>query len=140
MATIRKSIAVNARAAAVWDAVRDVEALHERIAPGLVTSTEMVAGETPPLRRVTFADGLVLHERIVAVDQGLRRLVWTIEGDQVDHHNGALEVTDAGDQGTHVAWTADVLPDALAEPFADIMDKGLSLMKATLEAAQQGGR
>jgi hypothetical protein len=45
-----------------------------------------------------------------------RRLVWSIEGLPVIHHNGAMAVFEAGG-GYRVAWTADALPDALAEPF-----------------------
>src|SRR5262249_28453542 len=64
MATIRKEMVVRADAAAVWDAVRDVGALHERLVPGFVVDTKL----EPGARVVTFANGMVARELIVTVD------------------------------------------------------------------------
>jgi hypothetical protein len=44
--------------AAVWDAVRDIGALHTRLVPGFVVATEII----PAGRRVTFANGVVIDE------------------------------------------------------------------------------
>lgn len=132
MASVVHDIRIAADPGEVWDAVRDFGALHRRVAPGLVTDT--VIDDGPPLARiVSFADGTVLRELIVAVDDARRRLVWAIDGPPVDHHNGALQVfDDAG--GSRVVWTADVLPAALAEPFGNLMQHGLATMKTTLES------
>jgi len=131
MATIRHEIHIAAQATDVWDAARDVAALHTRLVPGFVTATEMLPDRATPTRRVTFATGTVLDEKIVAVDDDLRRVVWSIQG--VEHHNGALEIIDAGD-GARVVWTADVLPAELAARFSPLMAEGLRIMKKTLEA------
>jgi carbon monoxide dehydrogenase subunit G len=136
MAMIIRDTAIAVPAAAVWDAVRDVGALHTRLVPGFVRDVTMAPDATPPVRVVTFASGTVLHETIVAVDDDRRRLVWAIRGDGVAHHNGAITVADDGAGGARVEWTADVLPDALAAPFAGFMDTGLATMKAHLEAAR----
>ena len=53
-----------AAAADVWDALRDVGALHTRLAVGFVTDGRM----EPGARVVTFANGVVARELIVAVD------------------------------------------------------------------------
>lgn len=132
MASIRKQVVVAAPAAAVWDAVRDVGALHARLVPGLVTDTTLDDGGR--VRVVTFAAGLVLRERIVAVDDAARRLVWSVVGGPFEHHNGAVEVLGDG-RGCRVEWTADLLPDELAGTVAAIMERGLGLTKQTLEAA-----
>lgn len=90
----------------------------------------MLANDAAPVRRVTFANGTVLDELIVASDDERRRLVWSIRG--VDHHNGAMRVEDV-DGAARVTWTADVLPAALADRFAPLMATGLAAMKAHLE-------
>lgn len=134
MPTICHETQIDRPAAEVWDAVRDVGALHTRLVPGFVVATTMLPNEPVPVRRVTFATGTVLDEVIVTNDDARRRLVWTIRG--LDHHNGAIEVQ-AVEDGARVTWTADVLPAALAERFAPLMAAGLTRMKAVLE--QQPG-
>ncbi len=39
MASIRREISIAADPAEVWDAIRDVGAVHRRVAPGFVTDT-----------------------------------------------------------------------------------------------------
>ena len=134
MATIHHEVLIAFDPAAAWDAVRDVGALHTRLVPGFVTHTVL---ETEPLaRRVTFASGQVLREVIVSSDDTARRLVWAIVGGSVEHHNGALQVFDGDDGGSRVVWTADVLPDALADTFGQLMAQGLSIMRTHLEAGK----
>lgn len=135
MASIRHEILIAAEADHVWDAARDVGALHTRLVPGFVRHTEMIEGAEPPTRVVTFVDGRVLTEAIVSVGDDERRLVWAIQGEPARHHNGALQVIPEPGGGCRAVWTADVLPDALAEAFGPLMQRGLAAMKQTLEAA-----
>lgn len=132
MASLHHQVFIAADAAAIWDAARDVGRLHDRLVPGFVSATEMLAGENPPVRRVTFVNGRVLDETIVSVDDTARRLVWTIK--EFEHHNGALTVT-AVPGGTQVDWAADILPDALAEQVSPAMVHSLAMMKAHFEPA-----
>src|SRR6266850_692586 len=44
MASIHREIIIDARPAAVWDALRDVGAIHQRLAPGFVTDVRMEEG------------------------------------------------------------------------------------------------
>lgn len=132
MASIHKEIVVLAPAAAAWDAVRDVGAIHTRLAPGFVTGTTVE--DDGAFRVVTFADGLVLRERIVTVDDDARRLVWSVVEGPFEHHNASVEVVDDG-RGCRVVWTADLLPDEHAGTVAAIMERCLGLTKQTTEAA-----
>lgn len=132
MTSIRKQVHIAAPVAAVWDAVRDVGAIHIRLAPGLVSGTTLE--ENGSLRIVTFADGLVLRERIVTVDDTARRLVWSVLGGPFEHHNASLQLESDRD-GCRMVWTADLLPNDLAPIVASIMDRGLDLSKRTIEAA-----
>ena len=131
MASIRREVTIDAPPERVWDAVRDWGALHERLVPGFATDARVESGA----RVVTFFTGAVLTERIVTVDDGARRLVWTIVDGPYEHHNGSVEVHDAPDGRTLYVWVADLLPDAAAERTSEMMDRGCATLKETLEAA-----
>lgn len=69
MATVRREIATRATPAFAWDAIRDIGALHTRLVPGFVVDTQVEGN----VRVVTFANGLVVTEPIVTVDEQERR-------------------------------------------------------------------
>jgi hypothetical protein len=129
MATVRRSIEIAVDPAAAWDALRDVGAVHRRLARGFVVDCRLEGD----VRQVTFANGTTLPERIVAVDDENRRVVWTIAQPPYEHHNGSAQVFPS-DRGTRFEWVADLLPDSLAPGYADAIDRGLQAIKATLEA------
>lgn len=131
MASIRKEVLIGAERAAVWDAVRDVGALHVRLVPGFVVDTRL-DGDA---RIVTFGNGAVAREVIVALDDDQRRLVWSIVGGRFIHHNGAVQVLEEPGGGARVVWIADLLPHSMAGEIAPMMEHGLAVMKRTLEAA-----
>jgi hypothetical protein len=70
-----KVVLSTASPAAVWEAIRDIGALHTRLVPGFVVLAEIIPGG----RRVTFANGLVIDESNVSSDDSARRLVWTAD-------------------------------------------------------------
>jgi hypothetical protein len=129
MASIRKEMTLQADAAKVWDAVRDVGAIHTRLAPDFVSNVTMDG----TARIVTFRSGQVAREEIVTVDDAARRLVWAVVGTQMTHHNGALQVFD-DPAGCRVVWIADLLPDTLAGYIGGMMQSGMDAMKRKLEA------
>ena len=130
MASIRKEIVIEASPKRVWDAVRDVGAVHERLAPGFVVDTRLEAGA----RVVTFANGLVARELIVDVDDEARRLAWAVVGSpRLTHHNASMQIFDDGDRGSRVVWIADLLPNEIAGTIAAMIEEGLGTMKKTLE-------
>lgn len=132
MASIHKEVVIAAPATAVWDALRDIGAIHTRVAPGLVANTVLEDGAR--VRVVTFADGLILREQIISIDDVARRLVWSVVGGPFQHHNASAQVI-GDDIQCRVVWIADLLPDAMAETVATIMERGLGLTKQTQEAA-----
>jgi hypothetical protein len=135
MATIRKEVQIDARPENVWDAVRDVGALHTRLVPGFVTGVRMEEGA----RIVTFGNGMVAREVIVTIDDASRRLVWTIVGGRLTHHNGVAEVFPDG-RGSRFVWTADLLPDALGPTIDGMMSQAMPIIKATVERAERENR
>ena len=131
MASIRKEIVLDAAAAHVWDAVRDVGAIHRRLVPGFVTDCRM-DGDA---RVVTFANGVVARELIVDLDEANRRLAWSARGGRLSHHNASLQVFEEGPRQTRLLWIADLLPNEMAGAIDAMIGQGLAAMKRTLEGS-----
>src|SRR3954454_22086121 len=125
MASIHLEMELRARPEQVWDAVRDVGAIHTRLAPDFVTDVKL-EGEA---RIVTFANGMVAKELIVDVDDAAPRLgLGGVEG-RATHHNGSIQIFPAGG-GCRLVWIADLLPNALAKPVGAMMQQGMDAMKS----------
>ena len=131
MASIRKEIRIEAPVDRVWDALRDVGALHTRLVPGFVVDTRL-EGDT---RVVTFGNGMTAREEIVSVDPAQRRVAWAVVGQQFRHYNGAAWVEPDPKGGSRFIWTADVLPNDLASQVEQMMTVGISVVKNTLESS-----
>jgi carbon monoxide dehydrogenase subunit G len=130
MASIRKEVQVNARPETIWDAVRDVGAVHERLAPGFVVDTRMEEGA----RVVTFGNGQVARELIVDVDDEARRLAWAVVGSpRLTHHNASLQIFAEGEGRSRIVWVADLLPNEVAVYIQAMIDQGMAVMKQTME-------
>ena len=132
MASVQRQIRIDRAHGEVWDALRDVGALHTRLVPGFVTDCRL----EPGARVVTFANGLVARELIVAVDDALQRVAWAVVDGRPTHHNASAQVFAEGDGGSRVVWIADFLPDALAPALAGMVEQGLAAMKRSLEAVR----
>lgn len=133
MATLHKEAIITAPREAVWDAVRDIGALHTRLVPGFVVDTRL-DGEA---RIVTFGNGMVVREPILSLDDARCRLAWSAEGANATHYNAVLEVFAHG-EGSRVVWTTDLLPHGMAESIAAMQDQALAIMKKTLEGSAGG--
>jgi hypothetical protein len=130
MASIRLEMNLRADPWNVWDAVRDVGAIHTRLAPDFVTDVKM-DGDA---RIVTFANGMTAKELIVDVDDAARRLVWAVVEGRPTHHNGSIQIFPDGG-GCRLVWIADLLPHELAKPVGAMMQQGMDAMKKKLESA-----
>jgi len=137
MTSIAVEISTEASPSAVWEAIRDIGALHTSLVPGFVVATELVPGG----RRVTFGNGKVVVERIVSLNDDLRRLVWTAQGGMaaLAHYNGAVQVYPREIGGSRVVWTADVLPDEAAGPIGAMMRDGAMAMNSALTRLAKAG-
>jgi carbon monoxide dehydrogenase subunit G len=105
MASIRKEILIDARPEQVWDALRDVGALHERVVPGFVVDTRLEEGA-----------------RIV-----------TAIGGPLTHHNASVQVFADGTAGSRLVWIADLLPHDVAGDIRAMIEQAATIMKPTLE-------
>ena len=130
MASVRIERLIAAPADQVWDAIRDVGALHTRLVPGFVVDTRLEVGA----RIVTFGNGMTAREILVDIDDARRRFAYSVRGETLEHHHATNEVFDDGEGGCRFVWTADLLPDSLAAMFSGMMGQGADVLKATLEA------
>jgi hypothetical protein len=112
MASIYRETFIETGADDIWAAVRDVGAVHERLAPG---------------------NGQVARELIVDVDDKARRLAWAVVGTALTHHNASLQVFPDGERRSRVVWIADLLPNELASHIAGMIEQGMAVKKKTLE-------
>jgi carbon monoxide dehydrogenase subunit G len=131
MASIIREIVVDADPADVWAALADFGAVHERLAPGFVVASVL---DGPATRVVTFFNGAVAREVLVGTDDDARRLAYSVvEGPlRTTHHNASAQVVPEGGRSRFV-WITDVLPDELAGAIGELMDRGISVIKQTLE-------
>lgn len=125
MASIRREILLNAPVWTVWDALRDVGALHRRLVPGFVVDTQLEEGA----RVVTFGTGMVVRELIVDVSEEQHRVSWAAVGTSMIHHNASFQLFHSGEGRTRGVWIADLLPDSAAPGVASMIEQGLAVMK-----------
>jgi hypothetical protein len=128
MASVRKEILIDASPEYVWAAIRDFGAV-QRIVPGFLTDCVM-EGDT---RIVTFYNGRVARERLVDIDDDLRRLVYAEPEGLFITRNASLEVFVNRETGSRVLWIIDLLPNEFAEMMGVNMDKAAIILKETLE-------
>jgi len=127
---IRRTFTVHASPDEVWDVFRDIGAVHTRLAPGFVTDTVILG---PDKRRVTFANGAVVTEQIVSLDDDERRLAYTILERAAEHHHASFEVL-PHDDGALVVWTTDVMRGEIAETFRATMVAAVPVIAAALSS------
>jgi hypothetical protein len=118
MASLYRDIPLNTDAAHAWAMLRDSRNIA-RVFAGVLIDVK-VDGD---LRDVTFANGNVVQERIVAVDDARMRVAYTVCGPNFEHYAASMQIV-ADETGKHcrLVWTCDFLPDerrALVEPLMD---------------------
>lgn len=138
MASIRHEIEIDASPQHVWDVVRDIGAVHERLLPGRVVGTRIEGVH----RFLTFPDGHVIRELIIAIDEQARRLAYSVvDGGRppLDYHHASFEVRGAGDRA-RLLWITDVLPDSAAAEIHIRTGIGITEMKQAIEATSPSDR
>ena len=129
MASVHREVIIEARPDDVWDALRDVGAIHTRLAPGFVTDVRLEDGA----RVVTFGSGQQVHELIVDVDEEKRRVAWAAVGGPMTHYNASAQVFAEADGRSRFVWIADLLPHEMAPGIAGMIEQGLAAIKRHLE-------
>jgi carbon monoxide dehydrogenase subunit G len=132
MASIHKTVALDAHPDDVWNAVRDFGALHTRLVPGFVLDTRL----EDDARIVTFANGTMARELLVDCDEARRRLVYAVIGERMKHYNASVQVCADGETRSRLVWIIDLLPNDIASYVDGQMDQAaLAMQKALGHAA-----
>jgi hypothetical protein len=131
MASIHKELPLAVSADRAWAALRLVGEAHKLFAGVLVDGH--LDGD---LRTVKFANGMVVRERIIDVDEARRRVVYAVvEGTPLTHHNASMQVLDEGPGQCRFIWISDFLPAEFAETMAPMVEQGAQALKKNLETA-----
>ncbi|HXA46684.1 MAG TPA: SRPBCC family protein [Burkholderiaceae bacterium] len=128
MASIHRDILIDAPPEQVWDAARDIGALHTRLVPGFVVDTQVEEGA----RIVTFGNGMVIRELIIDVSDDRRRIAWAAVGTAMTHYSASFQVFSENGH-TRGTWIADLLPNEVAPNVSEMMEQGLLAMKRSME-------
>lgn len=133
--TIRKEIVIAASPEQVWDAVRDVGAVHHRLVPGYTENTLMDGNE----RTLVLPNGGMTRELIVSIDDAERRMAYAVvEGRMpLQHHHASFQVLAHDQTSSKLVWITDFLPEQLTAEIQVRVDRGAQVMKATIEAEAQ---
>lgn len=129
MASIHKEILIEASPEKAWSAIRDVGAVHRRLAPGFVIDVRLEGD----FRVVTFANGAVVRELIVDIDDEARRFVYAAVGGRATHHNASMQVFAEGEEHSRLVWITDVLPNEVVGTIRALVEQGAAVIKQTLE-------
>lgn len=133
MASIIKEVVIDADPDDVWAAVQDFGALHERLVPGFVVDCHLNGSD---VRTVTFFNGATAREVLIGVDVAARRLTYSVTDSPFGftHNNASAQVLLEGEHQSRFIWITDLLPDELASPIAELMERGIAVIKTTLES------
>ncbi|MCC8401295.1 SRPBCC family protein [Paraburkholderia sp. MMS20-SJTN17] len=127
MATIYREIAVDTPAASAWAALRDPADVASVFAGVLIAAR--MEGD---LRWVTFADGTVIEERVIAVDDAHMRLAYSVGGARFEHHHATLQVMPDTPARCRVIWIADFKPDERSAVVEALTDAGCAALGRNL--------
>jgi hypothetical protein len=133
MASIIREILVDAEPADVWGALRDFGGVQERLVPGFVVDTVL---DGPDSRVLTFFNGVVVREVLVGVDDEAQRIAYTVVDGPLPttHHHASAQVVADGPGRSRFVWITDVLPEHAGPAIGELMDRGIGVIKQTLES------
>lgn len=127
MATIRKTIDINANTEAVWAKISDIGGISKLI--GILADSK-AEGDA---RVCNLAGGGTLNEAIISVDADLHRVVYSITDSPLNlsFHVASMEV-EPTPSGARFIWTTDLKPDAASAQMEPMMEAACKDMQTTL--------
>jgi hypothetical protein len=134
MATIwcEKELSVPAERA--WAALRRVDMAHSLFSPVLVDCA--MDGD---IRTVTFANGLIVCERIITVDEQRRRVAYSVIGGRFEIHASSMSILPINEKTCRFVWISDFLPDDRAGTVQALVEQGSSALVRNIEARSAPG-
>jgi len=129
VASIRREEIVRVSAEKAWAALGNVGMPHRLFAGVLVDSS--IDGD---VRTVTFANGMMVRERIVDIDEERMRLAYAVIDDMFEHHSASMEIVPDGPARCRFVWISDFLPNERKEMVAPLVEQGSRALVRNLEA------
>ena len=131
MASIHKQVTVAVGADNAWTALRRVGDAHKLFAPVLVDAR--LEGD---IRIVTFANGMVLHERILDVNDDRRRVAYAaMDAPGTTYHHASMQIVDDGPGRCQFVWVTDFHPPEVGASISPLIEHGANALKTNLEAS-----
>lgn len=128
MASIRREETIQVSAEQAWAKLRDVGSPHHLFAPVLVDGR--IDGD---IRTVTFADGMVVRERIVDLDEEGRRVAYAVIDGMFEHHSASMQIIPDGAGRCRFVWISDFLPNESMQLVAPLVEAGSLALVRNLE-------
>ncbi len=131
MASIHHEVAVEVGVDKAWAALRRVGDAPVLFAPVLVGGE--IQGD---VRTVRFANGMVVRERIIAVDDERRRVAFTaLDVPGMTYHHSSMQVVEVGNGRCRFIWITDFLPQEMDRNLMPLIEAGGKALKSNLEGA-----
>ena len=132
MASITEQVTLEFGADRAWAALRDVSRAHVLFAPVLTDGS--INGD---IRTVTFANGMVLNERILDVDDVGRRVAYAaLNAPGTEYHHASMQIIEDGDRRCRFVWITDAHPAAVIAAITPLIAQGTQALKANLESGR----
>ena len=129
MAAIHIETRIRAPAEQVWKALAATGDAHLAFA-GVLTACKL---ESEDVRVATFANGMVVKERIASVEPQRMRIAYGVIESQFVYHSASMQLIARGDRECDFVWIADVLPHSAAASITPLMEAGAGALKKAME-------
>jgi hypothetical protein len=134
MTSVFSEAALGVSAAASWALLRDVGAAACAF-PGVLVASHL----EHDVRTVTFAGGTVVRERIIAIDEAQRRIVYAVIEGRFDHHSASMQIVPDGPDGSRFLWFSDFLPNDFESRVRGLVEQGTAAFRRAAEALSAKG-
>lgn len=130
MATLFMTAALPISVEQAWRRVAAVDQVHD-ILP-IVTSCSLEGDQ----RACLLANGAQLKEKIISIDDELKRLAYCVVDSPfgLEYHAASMQITSDG-EGSRINWTTDFKPDQLKEVLTPMLEQMFAQLSERLSAA-----
>jgi hypothetical protein len=136
MASIHEQVVVEVDSEKAWAALRTVGNAHELFAP-VLSDAQLDNG----IRTARFANGMVVRERILDIDDHRRRVAYTaLDGPGMTYHHASMQIEDAGPGRCLFVWITDFLPEEIGGTLTPLIEQGARALKSNLEQGRPTGQ
>ena len=133
MAAVHVETRIRAPAQQVWQALAATGEAHRAFA-GVLKDCRL---EGEDLRIATFANGMVVKERIVSIEPERMRFAYSVI-EKFVHHSATMQVVARGANECDFVWIEDVLPHAAAASITPLMEQGAKALRTVMEQKAVG--